>query len=155
MGESLGGWLAARYTLQALSGDAAGASFVLPKPDRLVLCTAAGFRELMASRFEKAAADTAKPASRVGAGASLSGQKALISRIFKSPSYQSDEAIRNGFGFSLSKGDSYTIASVYGSPTLLNEAVDGQLGEISIPTLVLWGESDTIVPVAMGARYAR
>jgi triacylglycerol lipase len=47
VGESLGGWVAAQYSIQALgSGPAPGPSFALPKPARLVLADAAGHRAL-------------------------------------------------------------------------------------------------------------
>jgi triacylglycerol lipase len=150
MGESLGGWIAAQYTLQALRGESAGASFVLPRPSRLVLCDAAGFRETMAARFEK----PAEPA-RGGAGPSLAGEKALLARIFHAPAFNTEGSIRRGLGWSLSKGDSFTIASVSANPAILNESIDGQLGALSLPTLVVWGEHDGLVPIALGERYAR
>ncbi|MET0520330.1 MAG: alpha/beta hydrolase [Burkholderiaceae bacterium] len=150
MGESLGGWIAAQYTLQALRGEAVGASFVLPKPGRLVLADAAGYREVMAGYFEKPAAP-----SKRGAGPSLAGEKALLARIFRAPSFNTEAAIRGGLGWSISKGDSYTIASVYGNPAILNEAIDGQLDGITLPTLVVWGAHDELIPLALGERYAR
>jgi pimeloyl-ACP methyl ester carboxylesterase len=147
MGESLGGWIAAQYTLQALRGEAVGESFRLIKPGRLVLADAAGFRVAMAGHFE------AKPATG-GAGPSLAGQKALLARIFRAPSFNTEASIRNGLGWSLSKGDSHTIASVYANPAILNEAIDGQLGGLTIPTLVVWGAHDELLPLALGQRYA-
>ena len=157
MGESLGGWIAAQYTLQALGGDTVGESFALPKPGRLVLCDAAGFRETMASRFEPPAAAAAGSASGVasGAGPSLSGEKALLARIFRSPAFNTDAEIRRGLAWSLSKGDSYTIASVNGNPAILDEAIDGRLAGITVPTLVVWGAHDALVPLALGERWAR
>ena len=153
MGESLGGWIAAQYTLQALRGTAIGASFALPRPTRLVLCDAAGFREALSWRFDKPASPDATP-SRVGAGPSLAGEKALLARIFRAPSFNTEDSIRRGLGWSLSKGDSHTIASVYADPAILNESVDGQLGEITIPTLVVWGEYDELLPLKLGQRFA-
>jgi len=149
MGESLGGWIAAQYTLQALRGEAAGASFRLPRPNRLVLCDAAGFRETMAGRFEP------QPPGQGGAGPSLAGQRALLARIFRAPAYSSEDGIRRGLGWSLAKGDSHTIAAVYASPAILNEAIDGQLAGITVPTLVVWGQYDELIPLALGERYAR
>lgn len=146
VGESLGGWVAAQYTIQALKGEHAGGdSFVLPKPSRLVLCDAAGFRAL----FEK------KPggASAMPSGATLAGQQALLSSIFHDPSYASDEALRRGFAWSLAKGDSWTIRSVMSNPALLDEAVDGKLGAIRIPTLVIWGEHDQLIAPSFGRAY--
>ncbi|MFT7722491.1 MAG: alpha/beta hydrolase [Roseateles sp.] len=149
MGESLGGWIAAQYTLQALRGEAAGESFTLRKPGRLVLADAAGFREVMAAQFEKPAP------GKGGAGPSLAGQKALLARIFRAPAFNTEAAIRNGLGWSISKGDSFTIAAVHANPAILNEAIDGQLAGITIPTLVVWGQHDELIPLALGERYAR
>jgi pimeloyl-ACP methyl ester carboxylesterase len=145
MGESLGGWIAVQYSLQALRGEAVGESFRLIKPGRLVLADAAGFREAMAANFER------KPG---GAGASLAGQKALLARIFRSPAFNTEASIRSGLGWSLSKGDSHTIASVYSDPAILNEAIDGQLDGLKIPTLVVWGAHDELLPLALGQRFA-
>ena len=154
MGESLGGWIAAQYTLQALRGDAIGASFALPRPARLVLCDAAGYREALSWRFDKPAAVPDAPPSRVGAGPSLAGEKALLARIFRAPSFNTEDAIRRGMGWSLSKGDSQTIASVYADPLILNESVDGQLSEVTIPTLIVWGAHDELLPLKLGQRFA-
>ncbi len=161
MGESLGGWVAAQYAVQALRGDAAGPSFVLPKPGRLVLCDAAGFRETMASRFEpppaaaSAAPSRASTAGAGGGGPSLAGEKALLGRIFRSPAFSTDAEVRRGLAWSLSKGDSHTIAAFGANPAILDEAIDGQLGDITVPTLVVWGAHDALVPLALGERWAR
>ena len=157
MGESLGGWIAAQYTLQALRGDAAttlGQSFALPRPNRLVLCDAAGYREAMSGHFDKPPAAPGAPPSGLGAGPSLAGEKALLARIFHAPSFNTEASIRRGLGWSLSKGDSHTIASVYSDPAILDESVDGQLGAITLPTLIVWGEHDGLIPLALGRRFA-
>lgn len=115
-----------------------------------MLCDAAGFRETMAGRFEP------QPSGQGGgAGPSLAGQKALLARIFRAPAYSSEDGIRRGLGWSLSKGDSHTIAAVYANPAILNEAIDGQLAGITVPTLVVWGQYDELIPLALGERYAR
>lgn len=153
MGESLGGWIAAQYTLQALRGESAGPSFVLPKPSRLVLCDAAGFRPAPPDPTRSAAqkADDAKLAG----GPSLAGEKVLLGRIFHAPTFSSDDAVRRGLAWSLAKGDSYTISSLLGNRATAGESVDGQLAGITIPTLVVWGAHDELVPIANGERYAR
>ena len=147
MGESLGGWIAAQYSIQALGGVAAGDSFVLPKPGKLVLCDAAGHRASMAKVFEP------RPAG-APIGASIAGEKSLLAAIFHNPSYGSDEGLRRGFAWSLSKGDSGTIKAFYGNKAILDEAIDGKLAAITIPTLVVWGEHDKLIPLADGQSYA-
>lgn len=147
MGESLGGWISAQYTIQALSGIAAGESFVLPKPSKLVLCDAAGHRASFARVFEPRPPNTP-------INASIAGQKALMGLVFHAPSYRTDEGLRRGFAWGLSKGDSGTIKAFYGNRAILDEAIDGKLGAITIPTLVVWGEHDALVPLSDGQSYA-
>ncbi len=153
MGESLGGWIAVQYTLQALRGEAAGPSFVLPKPSRLVLCDAAGFGPA-APDPARSAAQQAEDAKLLG-GPSLAGEKVLLGRIFHAPSFSSDDAVRRGLAWSLAKGDSYTIASFFSNRATAAETIDGRLGGITIPTLVIWGAHDQLVPIANGERYVR
>jgi pimeloyl-ACP methyl ester carboxylesterase len=48
-----------------------------------------------------------------------------------------------------------TALAVYtGSPAMADPTLLGRLGAIAIPALVLWGESDQIVPPAYGRAYA-
>jgi pimeloyl-ACP methyl ester carboxylesterase len=151
MGESLGGWISAQYTIQALDGIAADPAFALPKPTKLVLCDAAGRHDTMAKAFgpKPAGADAPPP------GASLAGQKAMLGAIFHDPRWSNGPAaLKRGFAWSLSKGDAWTIHAVYSNPALLNETVDGKLKDITIPTLVVWGTEDKLLPPADGQFYA-
>ncbi|TWB21984.1 pimeloyl-ACP methyl ester carboxylesterase [Nitrospirillum amazonense] len=151
MGESLGGWISAQYTIQALDGVAADPAFALPKPSRLVLCDAAGRHDTMAKTFGPKPTGTDAPPP----AASLAGQKALLGAIFHDPRWSNGPAaLKRGFAWSLSKGDAWTIHSVYSNPALLNEAVDGKLKDITIPTLVVWGAEDKLLPPADGQFYA-
>src|SRR5579863_2327840 len=71
-GESLGGWIAAQYTIQALGEvQTIGPSFALPKPSRLVLSDAAGHLRLAKDLTESK-----------GSVASLAGSKVLLSLVF-------------------------------------------------------------------------
>lgn len=143
VGESLGGWVAARYTLQALAGTAAGPSFVLPRPEGLVLCDAAGFRE-------------SAPAAGGSPPLSVAGEKALLAKIFHGPAFNTEQAVRDGIAWTLGKGDSAVITAVMNNPALWrDEAVDGLLAGITVPTLVVWGRHDQLLPLALGERFAR
>jgi triacylglycerol lipase len=147
MGESLGGWIAAQYTLQALQGEAVGPSFVLPKPARLVLCNSAGFRQTQEGLN--------RPPAGSGSGVSLAGQKDILQRVFHAPSFSTEAAIRGGMAWSLAKGDATTVASVQSNPGLAREVLDGKLAGITVPTLVVWGQYDRLIPLALGERFAR
>ena len=145
-GESLGGWIAAQYTLQALRGQAAGASFVLPKPSRLILCNAAGLRS--------AAMEPADALQRVPPSPTLAFQKEQMAKIFRADSFTGDEGVRGSMGFMLANPGSYAVRSFAGNPGKVNETLDDQLSGITIPTLVVWGEHDGLIPLAAGRRYA-
>jgi len=143
VGESLGGWIAARYAIQALgNAPAAGPTFVLPRPARLVLSDAGGHRAL------------AKKIAAGGSISSLAGSKALLASVFHGAAWRTDDAVRANFAFSLGKGDSWTIRSFSSNPAVQAEAVDDGLGAITIPTLVVWGEEDALVPLEDGRDFA-
>ncbi|AMO93007.1 alpha/beta hydrolase fold family protein [Collimonas fungivorans] len=148
IGESLGGWISAQYTIQALRGIAAGPSLGLPKPARLVLSDSAGLHTTM--KRLSASPPPGKPAI---VGASLAGEKQLLASVFHSPSYQTDQALRDGLAWSLAKGDTWAIRAVR-NPALLDETVDNKLGAIKIPTLVIWGEHDNLLPLKDGRYFA-
>ena len=143
-GESLGGWVAVRYTAQALAAQAsAGPGSLLPRPARLILVDAAGHRHLAEAIVN------GRPS-----GLSLAGSKALLSFIYSDPARSTDEAARTQFALSLSKGDGWTIHSLVSNKALADESVDDQLGQITIPTLVVWGADDHMVPLDDGRDFA-
>jgi pimeloyl-ACP methyl ester carboxylesterase len=144
VGESLGGWIAAQYAIQAAgSVSPAGPSFALVPPRRLILVDAAGHRHL------------AEQMSSGGGGASLAGSKYLLSAIFFEPARSSEAEIRLKFTQILGKGDGWTIHSVMSNKGLAAESVDDKLASISIPTLVVWGSDDRILPLDDGRDFAQ
>lgn len=144
VGESLGGWIAADYTIESIGSEPPpGPSFALPKPARLILCDAAGHRSLA----EKM--NSGGPVS-----SSIAGTKGLLSGVFYGPAWRTDEAVRASFEWSMSKGDTWTVHSITTSRSILNESVDGKLDGISIPTLVVWGKEDGLIPLSDGEDYA-
>jgi pimeloyl-ACP methyl ester carboxylesterase len=144
VGESLGGWVAAQYSIQALGSEPPpGPSFALPKPSRLILADAAGHRRL-----------ARKVSEGGGSVSSLAGAKALLALIFHGASWRTDDAVRADFAWSMGKGDTWTIRSFSTNPAIQAEAVDDKLGAITIPTLVVWGEFDGAVPLEDGRDFA-
>lgn len=148
IGESLGGWIAAQYTIQALRGIAADPAFALPKPAQLVLCDAAGRRATIEQLFAPPPADAKGPPAL-----SLAGQKASIGAVFYRAQTPSAKDLRDGLAWSLGKDDGWTVHSITSNPAVLGEIVDGQLDAITIPTLLIWGAHDGLVPVADGRWY--
>jgi pimeloyl-ACP methyl ester carboxylesterase len=141
-GESLGGWVAAQYAIQALGSQPSSPSFILPRPSRLVLVDAGGHRHL------------AEGLGTGGPGLSLAGSKALLSAIFFDPARSTDDAARAQFAMSMSKGDGWTIHSLLSNRSILAECVDDKLGQITVPTLVIWGARDRLVPLDDGRDFA-
>jgi pimeloyl-ACP methyl ester carboxylesterase len=119
-----------------------GPSFELPRPSRLVLVDSGGHRHLVAEH------------AGGGPGLSLAGSKALLSAIFFDPARSTDGAVRAQFALSLSKGDAWTIHSLLSNHSLLAECVDDKLGQVTLPTLVVWGANDRLVPVDDGRDFA-
>lgn len=152
-GESLGGWIAADYAMEA-----AHPGSTLPGVDKLILSDAAGH----ASLFESALAPGRKADSfGYSRGPSTFKQfRAGLLSIFFDKSVASDAFLHEQYVLKLSWHDGDTAASMIASfaahPTLLqSEAVDGRLGEIKAPTLVIWGNNDPLVPLADGEDFAK
>ncbi|HMD60063.1 MAG TPA: alpha/beta hydrolase [Opitutaceae bacterium] len=142
VGESLGGWIVAQYAIQSLGSEPpVGPSFALPKPSRLVLSDAAGHRRL-----------ATKPSD--GSVSSLAATRALLGSVFHGAAWRTDDALRADYAWSMGKGDSWTIRSFVSNSATQAEAVDGKLGGITIPTLVVWGAYDGLVPLDDGRDYA-
>jgi pimeloyl-ACP methyl ester carboxylesterase len=143
-GESLGGWVAAQYSIQSLGPRGTSMpAYPLAAPRFLILVDAAGHRKL---------------AEAIVAGGhnglSLAGSKALLSAVFFDPSRSTDEAARANFAGAMAKGDAWTIHSLISNHGIVAESVDDQLGQITIPTLVVWGAEDRLVPLEDGKDYA-
>lgn len=146
-GESLGGWIAARYAIEASRGDTPGGPDLrLPKPSRLILCDAAGIHATMAQFF--------LPGHSLDGPVSLGGDSDLLKRIFHHPQFTNDAALKAGMTWSIAKGDGWAMASFAANRDILNETVDNELGAITMPTLVVWGRYDALLPLADGVYYA-
>jgi triacylglycerol lipase len=137
-GESFGGWTAALYTIEALSPNNTGA-FALPKPERLVLEDAAGI--------------SATPPMIIPVAGTIADARG-IAIIFYDKSKVTDEFVRESFTMKLQANDGGTQRSLSSNPRLWGELVGGRLSAINIPTLVVWGGNDEIVPLDHGRVFA-
>jgi len=138
-GESLGGWVAAAYTIQALGPENTG-KYAMPKPDKLILEDAAGHNPIHS--------DGPVPlisSLKDGAG---------IAVILYDKSLMNDEAMRENFAVKLKANDGMTQRLLRANPKVANETVGDKVAAIAIPTLVVWGAEDPIVPLADGKDYA-
>ena len=139
-GESLGGWIVASYTIQALSPDNVG-KYALPKPQKLILEDAAGHRAL------------GSKGSAIPITGSLKGS-AGVAVIFYDKSRVTEEFIRQNFAIKLKANDGMTQRLLTANPNVASETVGDKLAGITIPTLVIWGGNDAVVPLADGKDYA-
>jgi pimeloyl-ACP methyl ester carboxylesterase len=134
MGESLGGWISALYVVE-LSGGAH-----LVPVEKLVLVDAAGLKQ-------------DKPIPNLNPS-TLEDMRRVMEAVFYDTSWLNEEVLQKDFTDKLAKHDGYTVHSILTSPTLAAERLDDRLGNIHIPTLVVWGKEDTLLPIASGERYA-
>jgi pimeloyl-ACP methyl ester carboxylesterase len=134
VGESLGGWIAALYAVE-LSGGA----HMIPV-EKLVLVDAAGLKQ-------------DKPIPNLNPS-SLAAMRGMMEAVFYDTSWLNEEALRKIFTDKLSVHDAYTVRSILSNPALGGERLDDRLANIKVPTLVVWGKQDNLLPIASGERYA-
>jgi pimeloyl-ACP methyl ester carboxylesterase len=139
-GESLGGWIVTNYTMQALSAENTG-KYAVPKPTRLILEDAAGHKTIGSTVQNIPIAGTLKDA-------------AGVAYVFYDKSRVTPEFVRMNFALKLQANDGATQRSLRSNPRLAEELVIGKLAAITIPTLVVWGGNDELVPLADGQDYA-
>lgn len=152
-GESLGGWIAADYAIEAAQP---GSKFAAV--DKLILSDAAGHASLFKSVLNPKGRTDSLGYMR-GPGTFQQFRDGLLS-IFFDKSVASDEFLHEQYVLKLSWRDGDTAASMMASfashPALLPaEAVDGRLQAIKVPTLVIWGKDDPLVPLADGEDFAK
>ena len=136
VGNSLGGWTAI--------------DFALAHPERvekLVLVDSAGY-SLDAQggvRPTRQTLSTLNPST-------LAGAKAVASVIFANPAYATDATAEMLFTQHMRKNDGYTIDQFIDSVLRGDDVVDGKLGGIKAPTMVVWGREDHLIPLPLGER---
>jgi triacylglycerol lipase len=136
-GESLGGWIVADYTIQALAPANTG-KYAIPKPEKLILSDAAGHKSIHGTAQVK------------GTLADAAG----VAFVFYDKARVTPEFVREAWALDLKANDGETQRSVRSNPKLDQETVGDKLAQITIPTLVVWGGNDEIVPLADGRDYA-
>jgi pimeloyl-ACP methyl ester carboxylesterase len=134
MGESLGGWISALYVAEASSG-----AHLVPV-EKLVLVDAAGLQQ------EKAIPNL-NPST-------LADMRKVLEAVFYDTSWLNEDMLQQIFADKLSRHDGYTVRSILSNPGLGSERLDGRLAQIQVPTLVVWGKQDQLLPISSGERYA-
>ena len=147
-GESLGGWIAASYTEQALAAENTG-PYALPKPRRLILEDAAGF-SLPDPVDEK------KPYIRPKLMVSTVAEVVTgLRAVFYDPALVTEAIARRRFASKLQANDGITTSTFSTNPAVRKETAGERAGQITVPTLVIWGAEDKTVPLSAGEGYAK
>jgi triacylglycerol lipase len=139
-GESLGGWISALYTIESLDAANSG-PYTIPKPQRLILEDAAGLAAL-----------PSRPGGYPVTGTLADAHGVAI--VFHDKSRVTEEFVRENFAMKLAADDGFTERSLWSNPKLAGEVVKDRLARITLPTLVVWGGSDELIPVEQGKTYA-
>lgn len=134
VGESLGGWIAGLYAVEH-----SGGAHLIPV-EKLVLVDAAGLKQ-----------DTPIPNLNPS---SLAAMRAVMEAVFYDTSWLNEDRLREIFTNKLAMHDGYTVRSFLANPGLGGERLDDRLASIKVPTLVVWGKQDKLLPIAAGERYA-
>jgi pimeloyl-ACP methyl ester carboxylesterase len=135
VGNSMGGWIAAAYTLAHPE-----------KVERLVLVDAAGFSP--PADFDMRQLSGLNPSTR-------EGMKQLATRVFYNKGlFTSDAAIDQLLKQRITAGDGYTIQSLNEAIARREDMLDKRLSAIKQPTLIIWGREDGLTPLAeYGERF--
>ena len=132
VGNSLGGWIAADFALAHPD-----------RVDRLVLCDAAGYAAV-AKQMDPRALSALRLASR-------DDIRYLGPLTFHDKRFYEDVDV--AFKQRVTAGDSYTVKQVLESMVRGEDVLDGRVGAIHKPTLILWGRDDKIIPLSFAERF--
>ena len=135
VGNSLGGFTAAAFALAHPE-----------KVERLVLVDAAGFR--MPNDLDPRTLNALNPSTREQA-------KTILSMIFYNKQFITDAAVDMMLTRHVTAGDGYTVQRFIDSIAHGEDMLDGKLGGIKQPTLIVWGREDQLTPMWMAERFKK
>lgn len=134
VGNSLGGFTAAAFAIAHPE-----------KVDKLVLVDAAGFA--VTGDLDPKVLNGLNPSTRQQV-------RDLISLVFyNKDQFSNDAAVDLFLAGRVTAGDGYTIQRFIDSIAHGEDMLDGKLGAIKHPTLIIWGREDALTQLAMGQRF--
>jgi 2-hydroxy-6-oxonona-2,4-dienedioate hydrolase len=133
VGNSLGGWTAAAFTLAHPE-----------KVDRLVLVDSAGYS------LAKTGVQAQRELLQVLNPSTVASEKALMGIILANKAMVTDAFAEGAFAQHMRRNDGYTIDRFLDSLFRNEDVIDGKLGAIKVPTLVVWGREDGLIPLSAG-----
>lgn len=138
VGNSLGGWTAMAFTLAHPD-----------KVEKMVLVDAAGysFDRLGQPKPTREMLEALNPST-------VAASKAVLGIILANKAMVTDGLAEQLFTGHLKHNDGYTIDRFIDSILRGEDVVDGKLGAIKAPTLVVWGREDALTPLAGGKLMA-
>src|SRR6266436_1864547 len=132
VGNSLGGWIAADFALAHPE-----------RIDRLVLCDAAGYAAL-GKNMNARTLSALRLASREDI-------RYLGPLTFHNKRFYEDVDL--AFKQRVTAGDNYTVNQLLDSMIRGEDVLDGRLGAIHKPTLIVWGREDKLIPLNFAERF--
>jgi pimeloyl-ACP methyl ester carboxylesterase len=133
VGNSQGGWVAAAYAIAHPD-----------KVERLVLVDAAGYSP---------ARMNVPPPTREGLRrlnpSTLAGLRSVLELTFANKAMVTDALVRMAFEQKLAVNDAHVVNAFIESVLQGEDYVDGRLGSLRMPVLVLWGRDDALIPVSV------
>jgi pimeloyl-ACP methyl ester carboxylesterase len=136
VGNSMGGWISAAF---ALAHPA--------KTESIVLVDAAGFA--LGPNDDPKVLHTLNPSTREGV------RQLLPLILYNYKPFLTDAGLDFFVTQRLAAGDGYTINALIESIKRGEDMLDGRLGNIKTPTLIVWGKQDGLTPLVWGERFKK
>jgi pimeloyl-ACP methyl ester carboxylesterase len=137
VGNSLGGWTAAAFAIAYPD-----------KVEKLVLVDAAGYSP------ERTGAPKPTREMMLALNASTpEGMKTTLGLVLYNKQLITEPFVKQAFADKLRRNDGYTINMFIDSLLRGEDYLDGKVGAIKAPTLIVWGKEDILTPIAIGNAF--
>jgi triacylglycerol lipase len=139
VGNSLGGWTAVNFTLAHPD-----------KVEKLVLVDSAGY-----ALDHNGAPKPPREMLQALNPSTVAQAKQVMGLILANKAMITDQFAEGLFAQHMRTGDGYTIDKFIDSILRGDDVVDGKLGAVRAPTLIVWGKQDQLVPPAAGDWFSK